>query len=91
MPKPKYDPWDKAKTNRIKAKRVEVGLGSPAAFSRALKERGVELSDQAYMRRETGVTPVLVNEIQGIADVLGLPLEEVVELYSRPINDACHS
>ena len=91
MPKPKYEPWDKAKTNQIKSKRVAAGLESPTEFSKALKTRGVDLSDQAYMRRERGETPMTVDELGAVSAVLGLTLQEAFELYSRPANDTCHS
>lgn len=83
MAKPKYEPWSEEHQNKIHAKRAEKGFGSASKFSRALRERGLDMTDQSYLRRESGVTPVTTDEAWVFADTLGIPIEEVLELFSR--------
>ena len=86
MPKPKFTPWERSKRNKIEYMRKEAGYNSAEAFANEVTRRGLKLEKDAYLRRERGETPVPADEIWYYSDVLGLPLAETLELFSRKPN-----
>lgn len=91
MPKPKYTAWSKEQEKTIRKVRVVKGYESLNSFVAALKEHGVDMSANAWLRRERGETPIMIPELVAFADVCGLSIDNAARLFSRPEYGMKHS
>ena len=83
MPTPRFTPWERRKRDLIDAKRTEAGYRSADSFTRKLRECGLKIGQDAYLRRERGETPITADEVWYYAYLLNISPMKALEMYSR--------
>ena len=82
--------WSREKQREIKVMRCSKGFLTMAEMAEAISKRGVEMgvfpegfqmSKQSYTSRETGKVPCSTADIKVIADLLGISVEEAIDLF----------
>ena len=67
------------RVKEIKKLRMGRGFFTYEDMAQAITERGVHMTRQSYSNKENGITKFSVDEIEAMADILGLSLASAVD------------